>query len=169
MTIGHHDGFAPQATGSTRRAILRALAGGAIGSAFLHAGWVANASVPRKAMETMTAPVPRLPARLVIVYGHPDDVDAFEEHYRSRHVPLAVAMPYCSRIESALAMRDPGGEEAAFHRIDTLTFENEADLAACVASEAGRLSLADIAEFASGGATATVVTAIEAFRSAADA
>ena len=154
----------PSGRSSSRRAIVRALAGGAIGSAFLAAGWNVNAAVPRGAMELMSAPVPRLPTKLVIVYGHPHDAAAFETYFAARHLPLARALPFCASIEIALAVAGPAGEAPAFYRMATLTFASEADMAACVASEAGQLALADIATFATGGATATVITGIEAYQ-----
>lgn len=149
---------------SSRRAVIRALAGGAIGSAFLAAGWRVDAAVPRGAMELMSAPVPRLPTKLVIIYGQPSDADAFETYFASRHLPLARALPFCASIEVALAVSSPAGDAPAFYRMATLTFASEADMAACVASDAGQLALADIASFATGGATATVITGIEAYQ-----
>jgi uncharacterized protein (TIGR02118 family) len=100
------------------------------------------------------------PARIVVVYGHPEDVAIFEGYYQTTHMSLALAMPYVASFESAIGVSGPAGEKAAFYRIATLTFNSEAELEACMVSAAGQAAFADIANFATGGATATIVSDI---------
>ena len=148
---------------SSRRAILKSFATGAAGAAFLAAGWAVEAA-PRAALETGSAPVVRNPAKIVVVFGHPEDTEIFEGYYRTVHLPLARAMPKCVSLESALAVSEAVGEKAAFYRIATMTFNSDADLAACVGSAAGQAALADVANFATGGASATIVRDIQAYQ-----
>lgn len=149
---------------STRRAILKSFAGGAAGAAFLAAGWAVDAAAPRANFEVGSAPALRNPAKIVVVFGHPEDVEIFEGYYRTKHVPLALTMPYCASLESALGVSETAGEKAAFYRIATLTFNSEADLVACMSSAAGQAAFADVANFATGGATATIVSDIQAYQ-----
>lgn len=146
----------PQAS---RRSIVKGVAGAAA-AAFLAAGWTVEAA-PRPALETGSAPAIPDPVKIVIVYGHPEDADAFESYFLEHHVPLARGLPLYTSIESALAVSGAEGEEASFHRVSTVTFNSEADLVASLASEAGQAIYADIANFATGGATATIVTGIQ--------
>jgi uncharacterized protein (TIGR02118 family) len=36
--------------------------------------------------------------KLTVLYGHPDDPDAFEEYYENTHMPLARKIPNVQRI-----------------------------------------------------------------------
>lgn len=145
---------------ATRRALLKSFAGGAAGAAFLAAGWAVDAAAPRAALEVGSAPVVSNPARIVVVFGHPDDYEIFEGYYQTKHVPLELAMPYCSSIDSALGVSGTAGEKASFHRIAFLAFDSEEELVASMASVAGQAAFADIANFATGGATATIVSGV---------
>lgn len=144
----------------TRRAIVRGLAGAA-SAAFLSAGWTVQAA-PRANFETGLAPTLEAPVKVVVVYGKPDDVELFEGYYRTKHIPLAMQLPNCASLETALAVSGPEGEPATFYRIATLTFNSEADMVACMNSEVGQAAFADIANFATGGATATILSDIQA-------
>lgn len=148
----------------TRRAILKSFAGGAVGAAFLAAGWAVEAAAPRANVEMGGAPDVRTPVKLIVVYGQPEDEAIFESYYRTTHIPLARRVPYCAAMESALAVSDAAGEKASFYRIATLTFDSESEMVACMSSEAGQAAFADIANFATGGATATIVNDVQAYQ-----
>jgi uncharacterized protein (TIGR02118 family) len=150
---------------SSRRAILKSIAGGAAGAAFLAAGWTVDAAGSRAAFETGSAPVLPSTVKLVFVFGHPEDSQLFESYYRTTHVPLALKMPNFLSHESALAVSDAGGGKSTFYRIDTMSFANEDDMVSCVASKAGLAAMSDVANFATGGVTATVVSTIQSHQS----
>jgi uncharacterized protein (TIGR02118 family) len=44
--------------------------------------------------------------QLTVLYGHPDDPDAFEEYYANTHMPLVDKMPNLKRYEAAGAVLD---------------------------------------------------------------
>lgn len=157
-----------QTSATSRRTILKSFAGGAAAAAFLAAGWAVDAAAPRANFETGGITGPGTPVKIVVVYGEPEDVEIFEGYYRTKHLPLALAMPYCASIESALAIGEAAGGKASFYRIATLTFNSEANMLACMASEAGLATFADVANFATGGATATIVADIQSFQGAPD-
>lgn len=91
--------------------------------------------------------------KLTALFGHPDSPEEFEAYYRETHVPLARAIPNLSRLETARAMPSPSGDEPPYFRIAELWFEDLATLGAALASEQGQAASADMARFASGGAT----------------
>jgi uncharacterized protein (TIGR02118 family) len=139
-----------------------------VSSAFLAAGWAVDAAAPRANFETGGLTGSSGPVKVMVVYGHPEDVEIFEGHYRTRHIPLARRMPFCASVEGARAVSDAAGEKASFYRIATLSFDTEADMLACMASEVGQAAFADITNFATGGATATIVTDIQTFQPVPD-
>lgn len=96
-------------------------------------------------------------AKLVILYGHPPDPAAFEDYYADHHLPFAGReMPNVRDAENARVLSTPEGEPAPFYRIAQMSYDTVADLRAGVSSEQGRAVLADLANFATGGATTLV-------------
>lgn len=48
-------------------------------------------------------------ARLIILYGHPADPEAFEEYYARRHIPFAAGhMPGALLPHLPVGVREPG-------------------------------------------------------------
>ena len=90
--------------------------------------------------------------RLIVQYGTPADPAAFDEHYRSVHVGLAQAIPGLVRFTIGHGQSlDPSAP--APYLVAELDFESAEAMAAGMGSEAGRAAGADVATFASGGAT----------------
>jgi uncharacterized protein (TIGR02118 family) len=91
--------------------------------------------------------------RILVLYGHPEDPKAFDRHYREVHVPLVEAMPHLHAFEYS-----DGGLEAAdaaspYHLVATLDFASGDALQAAMSSPEGVTATADVANFATGGAT----------------
>ena len=92
-------------------------------------------------------------AQLVVTYGKPADPAAFDAHYRDVHIPLANAIPGLRRYEvSDGPVLTPEGPSDV-HMIATLTFDGLADIAAAFASPQGQAAAAEVACFATGGAS----------------
>ena len=94
--------------------------------------------------------------KLTVLYGHPESPEAFEDHYENVHIPLAQAIPGLSRLETARVMPGADGSAPEYFRTAELWFADLAALGAGMASEQGRAAGADIAGFATGGATMLV-------------
>ena len=90
--------------------------------------------------------------RLLVQYGRPTDPAAFDRHYREVHVPLARAIPGVVRFElgRAEALGDDGGGP---YLVATLDFDSAEAFAAGLQSPEGAAAAADVADFATGGAT----------------
>ena len=92
-------------------------------------------------------------AQLVVTYRTPTDPVAFDAHYRDVHIPLARRIPGLRRFElSKGPVMTPDGP-SDIHSIATLYFDSLADIIAAFASPEGQAASADVANFASGGAT----------------
>lgn len=69
--------------------------------------------------------------RITILYGQPEDAEAFEEHYREVHVPLASRLPGLRRFTQSHP-RALGGEAPYF--VAELWFDDNAAMKAAMKS-----------------------------------
>lgn len=91
--------------------------------------------------------------KLIILYGHPDDPAAFEKYYAHRHLPYAGEhMPNVRAAENMRIVGTSDGTAPAYYRIAELTYDSLDELRAGIASEDGRSVIADLDNFATGGA-----------------
>ena len=91
--------------------------------------------------------------KAVVLYGPPEDRDAFERYYAETHTALARAIPGLERFEAAQGIATPDGGAVPYQRIAELTFEDMDALQAGFGSERGQAALNDIPNFATGGVT----------------
>jgi uncharacterized protein (TIGR02118 family) len=91
--------------------------------------------------------------KLVVLYGQPEDPDAFERYYADTHTELAKAVPRLRRFEAARGIATPDGSDVAYQRIAELTFDDVEALQAGIASDEGQAAVNDIPNFATGGVT----------------
>lgn len=98
-------------------------------------------------------------AHVLVLYNPPADPQAFNDHYFGTHVPLVKKIPGLRRnsvSEGAVNAMSPG---ATYHLIANLEFASMADLQAGLGSPEGQATAADVANFASAGATILVYEA----------
>ena len=91
--------------------------------------------------------------KLVVLYGRPEDPDAFERYYADTHTALATAVPGLRRFEAARGVATPDGTEVPYERIAELTFDDVEALQAGIVSDQGQAAANDIPNFATGGVT----------------
>ena len=91
--------------------------------------------------------------KAVVLYGVPEDPDAFERYYADTHTALAKAIPGLQRFEAARGVGTPDGGAAPYQRIAELSFADMYALQAGLGSEEGQAAVNDIPNFATGGVT----------------
>jgi uncharacterized protein (TIGR02118 family) len=91
--------------------------------------------------------------KLRVLYGHPDDPEAFEEYYANTHMPLVDKMPNLQSYEAARIVATPDGSEPPYYRIFERYFEDMEQMQNSLATPEGQAAPADIPNFATGGAT----------------
>jgi uncharacterized protein (TIGR02118 family) len=91
--------------------------------------------------------------KLTVLYGHPDDPDAFEEYYADTHMPLVDEMPNLKRYEAARVVATPDGSEPPYYRIFEGYFEDMEQLQSSLATPEGQAPPNDVPNFATGGVT----------------
>lgn len=90
--------------------------------------------------------------RVSVAYGHPTDPKAFDKHYEEVHIPLVRRIPGLVRFTASHG-QSLDGSAPAFYFLAVLDFDSKADLEAGMSSAAGVEAGADVADFATGGAT----------------
>ena len=91
--------------------------------------------------------------KVIVLYGHPTDPAAFDEHYASTHTPLVNQMPGLEMFEVSRVVGTAEGGDLPYYRIAQLSFESQEALEAALGSPEGQDTVGDLPNFASGGAT----------------
>ena len=91
--------------------------------------------------------------KLSVQYGHPTDAEAFEKYYAETHIPLASKMSGFTNLELAKVVATPDGSPLPFYRTAEVWWDSEEDMQKTLGSPEGQATVADIANFATGGAT----------------
>src|SRR5688572_23109695 len=91
--------------------------------------------------------------RVTVLYGHPKDPAEFDRYYREVHIPIAMRMKgllgwTIGKCESAVP-----GQPPPYYMIVGLYAESRAALDAILVSPEGQATIADVANFATGGFT----------------
>lgn len=97
--------------------------------------------------------------KLMVLYGHPETPDEFEEYYENTHLPIAAKIPNVQRFEAGKTI-SVDGNPAPYYRVAELWFESPEQLQDSLASPEGQAATEDIPNFATGGAT-VFVSAVE--------
>lgn len=91
--------------------------------------------------------------KLIVAYGPPEDPATFDRHYDEVHMPLAQKIPNVRRFEAGKVLGTADGSAAPDYFIAELWFETADQLQSSLQSSEGQAAAADVAAFASGGAT----------------
>lgn len=85
--------------------------------------------------------------KFILYFRQPADVDAFEDHFANRHVPLIAAMPNVVRSSVTRALGAPRGEPI-FYLIHEVYFADLPSMTYALNSAQGRAAGADVMMFA---------------------
>jgi uncharacterized protein (TIGR02118 family) len=89
--------------------------------------------------------------KLIVLYTHPEDAAAFDEHYLAVHMPLAGQLPGIKRAETGRISSALDGGEQTYYRIAEFYFADEKALGAAFASDEGKATAADYQKIAPPG------------------
>ncbi|WP_205245057.1 EthD family reductase [Leifsonia tongyongensis] len=88
--------------------------------------------------------------RVIVGYRQPSDPAAFDEYFRTTHVPITSRMPGIVRM-SAGRTESFDGSTPEFYEVAQILFESKDSAVAAVGSPEGQAAAADIGNFADGG------------------
>jgi uncharacterized protein (TIGR02118 family) len=94
--------------------------------------------------------------KLTVLYGHPENAQAFDAYYAETHTPIALKIPGLLKFEKTQFLPGPDGSKPAYHLMAELYFAGPDELQNAFASAEGQASSADLANFATGGVTILV-------------
>jgi uncharacterized protein (TIGR02118 family) len=93
--------------------------------------------------------------KLVVVYGHPQNPEAFEKYYNETHMPIAAKIP-CEKVELTKFIGTPDGKQAPKYRMAELYYKSITDLEEGMGSAEGQAAVNDLPNFATGGVEVSV-------------
>ena len=93
--------------------------------------------------------------KLVVVYGHPKDPEAFEKYYNETHMPIAGKIP-CDKVEISKIVGTPDGGKPSNYRMAELFWDSMEELGAAMGSAEGQAAVNDIPNFATGGVDVSI-------------
>ena len=91
--------------------------------------------------------------RLLVLYGHPQDPDAFDKYYEEIHVPLAKRMQGLKKWTIGKVQGTPDGAPSDYYFIADLYADSREEIEAILETPEGRAAVEDVPKFASGGVT----------------
>ena len=91
--------------------------------------------------------------RLTVLYGHPTDPAEFDRYYHEVHIPLARTMKGLKGWTIGRCEGAAPGQKPAYYMIVGLYADSREAFDAILASPEGQATVADVANFATGGAT----------------
>jgi uncharacterized protein (TIGR02118 family) len=95
--------------------------------------------------------------RMLVLYNHPEDADAFDKHYNEIHIPLAKRMPGLLRYTVSRNL----SKKAPYYLIAELDWEDMDALRAAGASEIGAEAAADVQKFVTAGSSTLIYEVAE--------
>jgi uncharacterized protein (TIGR02118 family) len=98
--------------------------------------------------------------RFLVLYDTPAHPEAFDQHYRDVHIPLAKALPGLRRYtlgRPAAAVRGEG----PYYLVAELDFDSSEALRAAFDSPEGRAAAADVANLAPNGGVRSMIFPVE--------
>ena len=91
--------------------------------------------------------------RLTVLYGHPTAPEAFQKYYHETHIPLARKMEGLKGWTIGMCEATAPGETPPYYMIVGLYADSREAMEAILATPAGQAAVADVPNFATGGAT----------------
>lgn len=91
--------------------------------------------------------------RLTVLYGHPDDSVEFDRYYHDVHIPLARKIQGLAGWTIGKCQAAAPGDDPPYYMIVGLYAESRAHMEAILDTPEGKATVADVANFATGGAT----------------
>ena len=95
--------------------------------------------------------VPHMTVKLVVLYTHPDDSDAFDQHYFDTHMPLVSKIPGLQRAETGRFVAALDGSEQTYYRAAELYFADQGALEAAFGTDEGKATAAHYQQIAPPG------------------
>jgi len=91
--------------------------------------------------------------RLLVLYGQPKDPAAFDTYYRETHLRIARHMKGLKKWTVGKVTGTADGQPAPYYYLADLYMESREEFEQLLASPEGQAAVADVPNYATGGAT----------------
>ncbi len=91
--------------------------------------------------------------KVTVLYGHPVSPELFETYYSETHLPLVSKTQGIVKSELTMFGANPDASAPAYYRMAELYFNGSTEMQQALDSPEGKATVADLANFATGGAT----------------
>lgn len=91
--------------------------------------------------------------RLLVLYGQPEDPEAFDRHYQEVHIPIAKKMKGLKKWTIGKVEGTPDGAPSPYYYVADLFMETREDFDQLLSSPEGLAAVNDVPNYATGGAT----------------
>lgn len=91
--------------------------------------------------------------RLLVLYGQPKDPAAFDKYYREVHIPIARRMKGLKKWTVGRVTGTADDQPSPYYYLADLYMESREDFDKLLSSPEGRAAVADVPNYATGGAT----------------
>ena len=91
--------------------------------------------------------------RLLVLYGQPKDPAAFDKHYGEVHIPIARRMRGLKKWTVGKVTGTADGKPSPYYYLADLYMESREDFEKLLSSPEGQAAVADVPNYATGGAT----------------
>ena len=91
--------------------------------------------------------------RLLVLYGQPIDPAAFDKHYSEVHIPIARRMRGLKKWTVGKVTGTADGQPSPYYYLADLYMESREDFEKLLSSPEGQAAVADVPNYATGGAT----------------
>lgn len=91
--------------------------------------------------------------KLLVLYGHPRDPEAFDRYYQEAHIPIARRMKGLRKWTIGKALGTPDGTPPPYYYVAELYMDSREEFEALLASPEGQAAVADVPNYATGGVT----------------
>jgi uncharacterized protein (TIGR02118 family) len=89
--------------------------------------------------------------KVTVLYGHPEDPEAFETYYKNKHLPLVDQVDAISKLEITKISSGPGGSASETFLMAELYFDSQTAMQEAMESPEGQAMADDLTNFATGG------------------
>jgi uncharacterized protein (TIGR02118 family) len=90
-------------------------------------------------------------AKIVTLYGQPDDPESWDRHYVDVHLPLGAKLPGVKAQRAARVISAADGSPSPYYGVGELVFEDMNALQAAAGSPEGQAASQDLAAMAPSG------------------
>ncbi len=100
-------------------------------------------------------------AKLIALYKHPENKEAFDEHYFNVHAPITAKIPGLREMKVTKTVGSPMGGDAKYYLMCEMYYDSLEDLKNGLRSDEGKASGKDLMGFAGDLVTLMIAEDVE--------